>query len=87
MDESVHVPGFLGREVVLDVEALDLACKAASQRRGIEFRDVGDPRAPGDQVAPALGNAVAYGLMSPSPVTTTLRRVMPIGQAFWWLTA
>ena len=59
VDERVHVTRFLGREIVFDVEALDLAGEAAGEGRGVELGDVGDAGAAREQVLPAFGDAVA----------------------------
>ena len=59
MDEGVHVARVLGREIVLDLEALDLAGEAAGERGRIELGDVRDAGAAGQQVLPTLVHAVA----------------------------
>ena len=59
VDERVHVTRILGREIVLDLEALHLAGEAARVRRRVELRDVGDAGSPGEQVLPAFRDAVA----------------------------
>jgi hypothetical protein len=59
VDEGIHVPRVLGREPVLDLETLDLAGEAAGEGGRVELGDAGDAGTPGEQVLPALGNAVA----------------------------
>ncbi len=59
MDERIHVARFLRRDVLLDVEALDLAGDATGQRRRVEARDRVDARPAGEDVGPRFGDRVA----------------------------
>ena len=59
VDEGIHVPGILGREIVFDIEPLHFTGESARQRRGIELGDQIDSAAPRQQIRPALGHAVA----------------------------
>jgi hypothetical protein len=59
VDEHVHMPRVLGRHPVLDLEALDLAGKAASQWTGVELGDRGDARSSGQDVGPGRLDGVA----------------------------
>jgi hypothetical protein len=42
MDEGIHVAGFLGRDVILDIEAFDFAGKAGAESCCVKLGDVGD---------------------------------------------
>jgi hypothetical protein len=65
VDEGVHVARFLGRHVVLDIEALDLAGDAAGKRRGIEARDRPMPLRPATRLAQPSATLLPTGLISP----------------------
>jgi hypothetical protein len=89
MDEGVHVAGFLGRHVVLDIEALDLAGKRQAEGRGVELGDRRtDARAARQQVGPALGDRVADRADQPEAGDDDRSCAASSRcQAFWWLTA
>lgn len=59
MDERIHVPGFLRRDVLLGAEALHFAREMAGEVRRIELRDGGDTGLAGDEIGPAVGNIIA----------------------------
>ena len=61
VDEGVHVPGFFGGDVILDVEAFDFARKLARKVTCIEAGDVGDARFAFEQIGPTLRHRVAHG--------------------------
>jgi hypothetical protein len=89
VDERVHVTRFLGREIVLDVEALDLAGEAAGEGRGVELGDVGDAGAARQQILPAFGNAVADRADQAEAGDDDTARIhragpKPIAQAAFW---
>ncbi len=58
--EAVHMAGFLGRDVGLDVEVLHLTRETRGQCRGVKTRDGCDARAAGDQAGPGLRHAIAH---------------------------
>jgi hypothetical protein len=89
VDEGVHVAGLLAGEVILDIEALDLAGNAAGEGGRIETRDAVDAAAPGHQVGPTLGHAVAHRADQPeagnddaATAHCKQARVRPSGG--WW---
>jgi hypothetical protein len=65
VDEGIHVAGFLGGHVVLDLEALDLARELAGQVGRVEAGDPVDATAAGDDGVPAIGHRVAHGTDEP----------------------
>src|ERR1019366_851358 len=67
VDERVHVPRILGREIVLDLDALDLAGNAAGEGGRVELRDVRDAGSTGEQVLPTDVDAVADRTDEPEP--------------------
>ena len=60
VDEGVHVTRFLGRDVVLDPEALDLTREAHRQVRCVEMGDMVDAGLSGDDAGPGLVHGVAH---------------------------
>jgi hypothetical protein len=59
MDKRIHIAGFLGRDVVLGIEALHFTGEVHGKRGVIEFGDGGDAGLAGYQVGPAFGNRVS----------------------------
>jgi hypothetical protein len=88
LDEGVHMPRLLGRDVVLDIEPLHLTGETAGERSGIKAGDRRDARAAGDQVGPRLGHCVANRTDQSEPGDDdTPARHGARGQAFWCLLA
>ncbi|MCY1415236.1 hypothetical protein D9M71_307100 [compost metagenome] len=61
LDEEVHLASFLGRQVVLDIEALDRAAKAGIEGRDIHMPDGTDATLPGQHALPTAGHIRAKG--------------------------
>ncbi len=83
VDEGVHVPGFLAGDVVLDIEALDLACNPAGEVRRIKAGDGTYTGAPSQQVGPAVLHGIAHRADETQPGDDDA----PARHAFWFLTA
>jgi hypothetical protein len=60
MNEHVHAPRFLGREVLGHVEALNFAGDTRLERRGVEAADPDNATGAGDDVPPGIGDVVAH---------------------------
>ena len=97
MDEAIHVPGFLGGDVILDLEALDLTREMARHAAGVEAGDGGNAGTSGEDVGPAFGNGIAdradqAKTCNDDTATGLMRcgselREKEGAQAFWCLTA
>jgi hypothetical protein len=73
MDERVHVTRFLGREVVLDLEALTSPAKRHANAEASNFVMSAMPERPASRFFQPSATLLPTGLISPSPVTTTRR--------------
>jgi hypothetical protein len=60
MDEAVHVPRLFLGHVLRNVKAFDFAGELARKGAGIKGRDLVNPGLPSQQIAPRLGNRIAY---------------------------
>jgi hypothetical protein len=78
MDEGIHVARFLGRDVILDIEAFDFAGKAGGESCCVKLGDVGDAGFALGDSSPGFGNVIADGDTAPRPVTTTRRFLEPL---------
>ncbi|MDP9962366.1 hypothetical protein J2W37_000072 [Variovorax paradoxus] len=59
MNEAIHVARFLLRDVLGDVETLDLTGELAGEGACIERGDVRNARLPGQQIGPGFGCGVS----------------------------
>jgi hypothetical protein len=73
MDKGIHVAGFLGRDVVLDIEAFDFARKTGRKWRCVELGDVGNAGFAPVAAAHVSAMLLPIGEMQPRPVMTTRR--------------
>lgn len=73
MDKGIHLARFLGRDILRDVKAFDLARDMGGQGRRIESRDTANARTSVDDIVPSGGHIVAHGETMPKPVMTTRR--------------
>lgn len=61
MDKGIHLARFLGRDILRDVKAFDLARDMGGQGRRIESRDTANARTSVDDIVPSGGHIVAHG--------------------------
>lgn len=76
MDERIHVAGFLGRDVVLDVEAFDFTGKTGTESLRVKLGDGGNTGLALDRRGPRVGNIIAYrgyGAQAGNDNTTVFR--------------
>ena len=61
MDEDIHMTGFFGRNVLIDLKTLDLASKVHRHALVIKSGNGGDAVGAGYQSRPGIGDVVANG--------------------------
>ena len=65
VDEAIHVSGFFFRDVVSDIETLDLTGKLAGKVARIKLRDQINAGFPGQQVGPRFSHSVTHRTNAP----------------------
>jgi hypothetical protein len=61
MDESIHVPPFLGRKVLIPIEALHFPGEMAGEIAGIKAGDAVNAGLTGQDVGPAFSHRISNG--------------------------